>query len=268
MFFPFRDDNPTTRPAIVTYSLVAINVGALLWLGRLPEAKQVAAVHQWGFVPARIAQLTTGQPIRFTVPEVVQGPWGMVIERQRTFVLRPDPRQTVLSLVTAMFLHGGWMHLLGNMWFLAVFGNNVEDRLGHLPFLGFYLLGGLAASACHWAGQPNSLVPVVGASGAVAAVLGAYAVTWPWARVHTLVFLVIFVTILDFPALLVLGVWFLTQVLNATRQTGMGANVAWWAHVGGFLAGALLMPLLSAMFAPRQTARAARFHDSDNTPLI
>jgi membrane associated rhomboid family serine protease len=260
MLFPFRDDNPTTRSAVVTYSLVAINVVAFLWLSRLPEAQQVAAVYQWGFVPARIGQLVHGRPIRFTVPEVVQGPWGMAFQRDRTLVLRPNPRQTLLSLVTAMFLHGGWMHLIGNMWFLAVFGNNVEDRLGHLPFLAFYLVGGLAASACQWAGHPAGVAPMIGASGAVAAVLGAYAITWPWARVHTLVFLVIFITVLDFPALLVLGVWFVSQLLNATQGGGIGANVAWWAHVGGFLAGMLLMPPLNAVFAPRRESPAYRFY--------
>jgi membrane associated rhomboid family serine protease len=267
MFFPFRDDNPTSRPATVTYALVAINVAALLWLNRLPEIQQVAAVYQWGFVPARIAQLTSGKPIQVRVPEVVAGPWGMAIERDRVLVLRPNTRVTLLSLVTAMFLHGGWMHLIGNMWFLAVFGNNVEDRLGHVPYLGFYLVGGLAANAFHWAGQPMAATPVIGASGAVAAVLGAYAITWPWARVRTLVFLLFFITILDFPALLVLGVWFVTQLLNATRQAaGAGANVAWWAHVGGFLAGAMLMPLMNALFDTRRTPPSGPFPVPDSNP--
>jgi membrane associated rhomboid family serine protease len=265
MFFPFRDDNPTTRPAVVTYGIVAVNVAALLWLGRLPEREQVAAVQQWGFVPARIAQLSNGKPIRVAVPEVVQGPGGFEFERKRVFTLLPNPQQTVLSLFTAMFLHGGWMHLIGNMWFLAIFGNNVEDRLGHLPYLGFYLVGGLAAAAFHWAGQPLSVTPVIGASGAVAAVLGAYAITWPWARVRTLVFLLIFITILDFPALLVLGVWFATQLLNATHDArGGGEQVAWWAHVGGFVAGVLLMPMLSAIFGPRREPPASYYTTPDS----
>lgn len=262
MFFPFRDDNPTRRPALVTYGIVAINVAAMIWLGRLSEPRQVAEVHQWGFVPARIAQLSTGKPIRVTVPEVVQAPGGFAFERNRVYTLLPNPRLTFLSLITTMFLHGGWMHLIGNMWFLAIFGNNVEDRLGHLPYLGFYLLGGLAASACHWAGQPLSVTPVIGASGAVAAVLGAYAITWPWARVKTLVFLLIFITILDIPALLVLGVWFLTQVFNATQQApGGGENVAWWAHIGGFLAGIVLMPPLSAIFGSSGRQPTAAFYN-------
>lgn len=105
MFFPFRDDNPTTRPALVTWAIVAVNVAALVWLNRLPETNEIAAVHQWGFVPARIAQLADHQPIRVTVPEVVQGPWGLEVERQRVYVLKPNPRQTLLSLVTAMFLN-------------------------------------------------------------------------------------------------------------------------------------------------------------------
>jgi membrane associated rhomboid family serine protease len=141
------------------------------------------------------------------------------------------------------------MHLLSNMWFLWLFGNNVEDRLGAFFYLFLYLLGGLIASAMHWAIDPTSTIPVIGASGAIAAVLGAYAVTWPWARVSCLVVLVVFVTIIDVPALLVLGVWFVAQVLSgqeALRHAG-GGGVAWWAHVGGFLAGMALMPPLNAM---------------------
>jgi membrane associated rhomboid family serine protease len=182
--------------------------------------------------------------------------------------LEANPGQIVLSWFTAMFLHGGWLHLIGNMWFLVIFGNNVEDRLGHGVYLLLYLLGGLAAAAFHWAGAPSSMAPVIGASGAVAAILGAYAITWPWARVHTLIFLFIFITVVDFPALLVLGVWFLTQLFNATQQTmGMGENVAWWAHVGGFVAGAFLMPLLSALVVPEPAAPPGAEPDQDNPDL-
>ena len=257
MFFPFRDDNPTTRPAVVTYAIVAMNVFALLWLSRQPEMKQFVAVHRYGFIPARVAQLADGKPLRIPVEELVQNRFGMEFARRRGEVaLEANPGQIVLSWFTSMFLHGGWLHLIGNMWFLVIFGNNVEDRLGHVAYLFLYLLGGLIAAAFHWAGAPSSMAPVIGASGAVAAILGAYAITWPWARVRTLVFLFIFITIIDFPALLVLGVWFLSQLLNATQQTmGMGENVAWWAHVGGFVAGAFLMPLLSALVVPRPAAR-------------
>jgi membrane associated rhomboid family serine protease len=151
-----------------------------------------------------------------------------------------------------MFLHGGWMHLLSNMWFLWLFGNNVEDRLGHVVYLVFYLLGGLAALFCHWLTDPASAVPVIGASGAVAAVLGAYAITFPFARIRTLVFLLVFVTIVDLPALLVLGVWFLGQLLEARASLNLEVDggVAFMAHVGGFVAGLILMPLLGGTRPP------------------
>ena len=135
------------------------------------------------------------------------------------------------------------------MWFLWLFGDNVEDRLGPLLYLVLYLLGGVVASISHWVVDPESTLPVIGASGAVAAVLGAYAITWPWARVRTLVFLVIFVTIIDVPALFVLGAWFVRQLVaghQSLYHAGTG-GVAWWAHVGGFVAGMVLMPLFSLL---------------------
>ena len=249
MFIPFHDDNPTQRPPVVTYALVAINVAVFLWAGRLPEVSEQVLVYQHGFVPARIIQLSQPHPIFIPVDVPVHDPfWGERIER-RAIELAPVPRQIWLSLLTCMFLHGSWMHLLGNMWFLWLFGNNVEDRLGPLLYLVLYLVGGLIASGVHWRVDPASTMPVIGASGAIAAVLGAYAVTWPWARVSTLVFLVVFVTIVEVPALVVLGVWFLAQVLAGQQSLGAAASggVAWWAHVGGFLAGMALMPLLIAV---------------------
>ncbi len=174
--------------------------------------------------------------------------WGQKV-MPRAIELKPEPRQIWASLLTCMFLHGGWWHLLGNMWFLWIFGDNVEDRLGPLLYLVLYLLGGVIASLSHWVVSPNSTLPVIGASGAVAAVLGAYAITWPGARVRTLVFLVIFVTIIDVPALVVLGAWFVGQLVaghQALYHAGTG-GVAWWAHVGGFVAGMVLMPTFSLL---------------------
>jgi len=243
--FPLYDDNPTEHTPLLTYALVAINVLVFFWMNRLPEWEQQKLVYQRGFVPARIIQLSEPHPILVPVDVRVRIPfWGEQVV-QRPIELEPAPRQIWLSLLTCMFLHGSWMHLLGNMWFLWLFGNNVEDRLGPLPYLVLYLVGGLIASGAHWLVAPNSIMPVIGASGAIAAVLGAYAITWPWARVATLIFLVVFVTIIDVPALVVLGVWFLIQVLESLRGEA-SAGVAWWAHVGGFLAGMVLMPLLSA----------------------
>lgn len=238
MLLPFHDDNPTRRTPWATCTIIAINVAAFLWTLQLSSLQQQQLFFQSGFVPARLTHLEQPKPIP--------------VAGQRNLVLAPmPPQQVLLSLLTCMFLHGGWLHLLGNMWFLWVFGNNVEDRLGTVPYLAFYLVGGILASLCHWLlvrGSPAATMPVVGASGAVAAVLGAYAITWPWARVHTLVFLLIFVTVIDLPALLVLGVWFAGQLLSVvTADPNTTANVAFWAHIGGFLAGMLLMPLLTEL---------------------
>jgi hypothetical protein len=245
MFIPFHDDNPTVRTPVVTLLIIALNVVSFAWLiGLPPEQSRWVQWHR-GFVPARIAQCFQPKLLQVPVAEVVPGIFGGEVLVQRHVTLPPARGEILLALFTCMFLHGGWMHLIGNMWFLWLFGNNVEDRLGPARFCVLYLLGGLLASGCHWVTAPSSTAPVIGASGAVAAVLGAYAITWPWARVHTLVFLFVFITTIDLPALLVLGVWFLGQVLSGTQQleTGAAGGVAWWAHIGGFLAGMILMPL-------------------------
>jgi membrane associated rhomboid family serine protease len=247
--FPLYDNIPTRRTPLVTYALVALNVLVYLWMSRLPEWEQQKLAYQRGFVPARIAQLDRPYPIYVSIDVPVHFPFFGDRIVPRPLELAPAPRQIWMSLLTCMFLHGSWMHLLGNMWFLWLFGNNVEDRLGPFFYLTLYIFGGLMASGAHWMITPNSVMPVIGASGAIAAVLGAYAVTWPWARVSCLVFLVIFVTIVDLPALIVLGAWFLVQVLSGQAALdGAGSGgVAWWAHIGGFVAGMALMPLLSAL---------------------
>jgi membrane associated rhomboid family serine protease len=247
--FPLYDNNPIERTPLVTYALVAINVLVFLWMSRMPDVQQQVFAYERGFVPARIVQLSQPHPIVVPVEVPVQTAFYGMQRQQRGLELPAEPRQIYSSLLTCMFLHGGWMHLLGNMWFLWLFGNNVEDRLGGFFYLFLYLLGGLLASALHWQVDPSSTIPVIGASGAIAAVLGAYAITWPWARVSCLVFLLIFVTVIDVPALIVLGVWFVAQLLagqESLRQAASG-GVAWWAHVGGFVAGLVLMPLLSSL---------------------
>jgi len=247
MLFPFRDSNPTRRTPVVTYGIIAVNVVTFLWMIRLPEAEREEVLFRRGFVPARIGQFFHGRVLTVAVPKgAVMTPDGRIEQVVDQIRLMPSTRQTLLSLLTCMFLHGGWMHLLGNMWFLGIFGDNVEDRLGPVLYLLFYLGGGIVATACQWMVSPNSGAPVIGASGAVAAVLGAYAITWPFATVQTFVFLIIFVTIIDLPALLVLGVWFVGQLLSALQPSGGGyQEVAFWAHIGGFLAGLVLMPWLS-----------------------
>jgi rhomboid family protein len=246
---PLKDHNPTFRTPFVTYALVAINVLVMLLLSAMSPLAQQKFVIENGFIPARIAQLSNpNQKVEVAIEEQVILPNGRHANRQiQKIEFAAAPGAILLSLLTTMFIHGGWMHVAGNMWFLWIFGNNIEDRLGHVLFPLFYLGGGLLATGCHWAYDPQSMVPVVGASGAVSAILGAYAVTYPKATVSTLVFFG-FITIIEVPALLWLAVWLGGQLLNASLQTDLG--VAVWAHIGGFAAGAILMPLLSLAVSP------------------
>jgi len=152
----------------------------------------------------------------------------------------------LIPLFTSMFLHGGWLHIIGNMWYLWIFGDNVEDRLGHFRFLVFYLICGVTAGFTHMVLNPHSSVPCVGASGAIAGVLGAYFVSFPFARVITLVPIFFYLTIIEIPAVILLFFWFVLQFFSGalsiavTAQTG-GGGVAWWAHVGGFIVGMILV---------------------------
>jgi membrane associated rhomboid family serine protease len=159
-----------------------------------------------------------------------------------------DQPATWLTILTSMFMHGGLLHIGGNMLFLWIFGNNVEDSMGRAKFVAFYLLGGIAATLAQTAIDPNAAVPQVGASGAVAAILGAYALLYPHARVVTLIFIIFFVTVIELPALLVLGGWFLLQLLSASSEPLAGGGVAYFAHIGGFLFGLAAIKL----FADRQ----------------
>jgi membrane associated rhomboid family serine protease len=246
--FPLYDDNPTSRSAFVTLGLIAINTAVMVWLAMLSPLDREIALVQHGFIPQRVYQLANPKlvvkvQIEVEVPVGAQARFGpRQPQAVRAVELFAVPSQIFASIVATMFLHGGWMHLAGNMWFLWIFGNNIEDRLGSLLYLAFYLVGGLLATSCHWAYDPHSTVPVVGASGAVATILGAYAVTFPKSSVRTLIFYGIF-TLIDIPALLWLGFWFGGQLLDAFVNRDLG--VAVWAHIGGFVAGAALMPILS-----------------------
>ncbi len=241
---PLKDHNPIFSTPFVTYALVAINTLLMLYLSMLSPLEQQAFDIRHGFIPARIAQVRNPN-LKVAVPVVEQvvlrnGQVGL--RKVDEVAFQPDPLGIAVTLLTCMFLHGSWMHLAGNMWFLWIFGNNIEDRLGHVLYLGFYMVGGLLASACHWAYDPQSAVPVIGASGAVSTILGAYAVTYPKATVSTLVFFG-FITIIEVPAILWLVFWLGGQLVDAFFQQDLG--VAVWAHIGGFAAGAFLMPILS-----------------------
>jgi membrane associated rhomboid family serine protease len=221
---PLRDANPTHRTPVVTLGLiVACFVAFAYELGLLAtsEASLNAFVLEWGVVPADLgAAWESGDLVS----------------------------QETLTLFTSQFLHGGWLHLLGNMLYLWIFGNNIEDRLGRLRFLVFYLGGGVAAGLAQSLIDPSSTVPMVGASGAIAATLGAYLVLYPRARITTLVFLGFFYQLINVPAIVVLGFWFVLQLLDGLASLGVGSaggGVAFFAHIGGFVAGAVAVRLFA-----------------------
>ncbi|MDF1536582.1 MAG: rhomboid family intramembrane serine protease [bacterium] len=197
----------------MNYVLIGANVLAFLFELSLGTHLQ-AFVHVFGVVPERVLAIVTGEP-------------GLI-------------HYAVLPFFTSMFLHGGWLHLLGNMLYLYIFGDNVEDALGHVGYLLFYLACGVAASLTHVALNMSSSIPTVGASGAIAGVLGAYFLLYPKARVVTLLPIFFFIQIVEIPAFLFLGFWFLFQFITGAVETASGAagGVAWWAHIGGFTAGA------------------------------
>lgn len=223
--FPIRDDTPRYSTPYVTYFIIALNVLAFLFeLSLGPDTRAFKGlVYQFGVVPRRFELALSGAS-RYSLPALS------------------------LTILTSMFLHGGWLHIIGNMWFFWIFGDNVEDYLGHVKFLLFYLLSGGAAAVAYILLDASSNQPTIGASGAIAGVMGAYFVLYPRARVLTLVFLIVFVTFWWLPAWVFLGYWFLLQFLSGTATSLGGASntggVAFWAHVGGFVAGILLIKLL------------------------
>jgi membrane associated rhomboid family serine protease len=253
MLLPLFDNNPTQHTPVVTISIIVINTLSLLYLAQMQDDQRRRFVAYYGFVPKRIAQLVNRNMV--VVVDLYgdqasrRAPW-MPPDPRRFVRLPPVPEQIILSLISSLFLHAGLPHLLANMWFFWIFGNNIEDRLGPALFLGFYVVGGIAASLCHWAmtSGAGATVPVIGASGAVAVMLGAYSVMYPSARVTCLLVLIIFFTLVDLPALLVLGLWFLGQLASGVGMLGvdLAGGVAWWAHIGGFVAGAVAMPILAA----------------------
>lgn len=220
--FPLRDDQPTFSTPVVTYTLIALNLVVYFfeWQLGLESHRQLnALIGQFGVVPRYEIGLLTGTPVF-------------------------SPVAALLPILTSMFLHGSLLHVLGNMWMLWIFGDNIEDYLGHFAYLVFYLLGGVAASLTHIVFNANSRVPSIGASGAIAAVMGAYFVLYPRARV-----LIWFPPIFIFPvpAWLMLGYWGVSQFLSGAvmsiAETTQSSGIAFWAHVGGFVVGLLLIRL-------------------------
>ncbi len=224
---PLKDDTPRFSTPYVTYFLIALNTVIFLYelLGFAPQARN-QFMFQFGMVPARITGLMSG------AHHVSTG-------------------TALLPILTSMFLHASWLHLIGNMWVLWIFGDNIEDYLGHFPYIVFYLVCGLAAAVTHTLLNPGSVMPTVGASGAIAGIMGAYFVLYPRAKVLTLVPLIVIFTFWWLPAWIVLGYWFAIQFFSgaatavaASSRTAGG--IAFWAHVGGFVAGIVLIKLFPA----------------------
>ncbi len=195
-------------------------------------------VERWGMVPARVVSSDELDKTLLRPDRIVVERFGRLEVRDVMRPVRPSAYGDVLTLITCIFLHGGWMHFLGNMWFLHIFGDNVEDRMGHMLYGVLYISGGVLASVAQIAVDPSSTIPTIGASGAIAAVMGAYVMLYPHAVVETLIPLPILFATFPIPAPLFLGVWFLIQLYNGTAdQLGGSAGVAWWAHIGGFVVG-------------------------------
>lgn len=222
--FPISDHNPTLRTPVTTYAIIAINVAVWVLvqgMGRDPALAK--SVCELGLIPGEFLHI---------LPNGFQIPLG------QDMACVVSPGVSWYAPLTSMFLHGSWFHLIGNMWFLHVFGNNVEDVMGRGRFVAYYLLCGLAAAAAQVAAGPGSPLPMVGASGAIGGVMGGYVLLYPWARIRTFVFLFF----IEVPALFMLGYWFLLQLGGTAASASDVGGVAFWAHIGGFLAGLALIP--------------------------
>ncbi len=213
--FPLRDDNPTQKKPYVTICLIFICILIFLYQFSIPDEKNNELILKYGMKPFAL----------FTIN-----------------FLDLRSYQIIFTLISSMFLHGSIMHLLGNLLFLWIYGNNIEDVMGHFKFLLFYILCGLSAAFLQAFITPVSSIPMIGASGAISGVLSAYFLLFPRARVSTLIVLFIFITVLKIPAGILIGIWFFTQVLNAYLTDPNSPGVAWYAHIGGFLSGAMLIP--------------------------
>jgi membrane associated rhomboid family serine protease len=232
--FPLHDDNPITITPLVTIGLIILCVLVFVYQFSIGE-ENYYVIRAFGLIPISLFD------------NAHLAPAGAVLPPDRTVV---SPQMTIF---TSMFLHGGWMHLIGNMLYLWIFGNNIEDAMGHVKFLAFYLACGFAAALAQVITDPNSFIPMIGASGAVSGVLGAYTLLHPNARIRVLIFLGFFTRLMHVKAIWVLGFWFLYQVLAPLLAGGSeGGGVAYAAHIGGFIAGLALIPFFKDAHIPIQ----------------
>jgi membrane associated rhomboid family serine protease len=226
--FPIRDDNPPILIPYATYAIISLNVLAWVFLQGLGATRPLAgSICTLGLIPGELLQIA---------------PPGTLVPLGGGLACELSGNPAWHTTITSMFMHGGWLHIIGNMWFLWLFGDNVEDAMGTWRFIVFYLLCGLAAVALQVIANPESTVPMVGASGAIGGVMGAYIVLYPRVHVHMLIVLGFYVTTIAVPAVLMLGYWLVIQLVSGFASLGaQGGGVAFWAHVGGFAAGMALI---------------------------
>jgi membrane associated rhomboid family serine protease len=217
---PISDDNPARLRPIITWGIIAACIVVFFWQLSFSESQEEALIYTLGFVPKNLFD-------QAETPSLYGNPWPL------------------FTLITSMFLHGGFLHLGGNMLYLWIFGNNVEDAMGHWRFLVFYLACGIVAALSEGLINPHSALPMLGASGAISGVLAAYVLIYPRTRITVIIPLGILLYPTKISAFYVVGFWFLLQLLNVVGTTPGGPGTAWWAHVGGFVAGIFLTPMLS-----------------------
>jgi membrane associated rhomboid family serine protease len=271
---PLKDNIPTRNFPVVTVAIILANVAVFIFFqqalfgphGGFNSSGDPEVTVKYTFIPYELSHPgklcggqaivdgqridTEGQPLcEGATEQFTDTRTGATVNAKVDRVLDRDQPPVWLTIFSAMFMHGGVLHIAGNMLFLWIFGNNIEDAMGRVKFILFYLAGGVAAAlAQFFIGGPNAPVPMLGASGAIAAVLGGYALLYPRARVVTLVIIIFFITVITLPALLVLGLWFLLQLLDASSQPLTGGGVAVWAHIGGFVFGLLTVKLLASRY--------------------
>ena len=235
MFFPYKDDNPRVVVPFVTYAIIAANLIVFIYQMGLSFTAGQEFTLSFGLIPATFTDLPSSE-ITLAYAQYLSE-----ATNSRIF-LDSAPNSPYITTFTSMFMHGGIAHIFGNMLFLWIFGDNVEGALGHIKFAVFYLLCGIGAAVGQVFVDVNSMVPMIGASGAISGVLAAYMLRYPRARIHTFVFLLIIFTTIKVPAYVVIGIWFATQVLSGIGTLGVDTSggVAWFAHIGGFITGILL----------------------------